>query len=197
MAYFCIVLVRAPTPLYARKNFKSLASAIPEISGPKIQKWAPSPLCGGSGPTSNTMCLPPNNILMCSAIFVQWSRVTVRLTDTANISKNSLHLMHSMQPKKWWTKTWPEISGLVSEVKRAKDWIWWHSDRACKHLAQNRRSERLLKPASTAGTSDAIQQANVTWHKLHWMTLHDRHYFHFISVYSILQIFQHLCNGWS
>jgi len=29
-----------------------------------------------------------------------FSRVTDRQTDTANISKNSLHLMHSMQPKK-------------------------------------------------------------------------------------------------
>jgi len=53
----------------------------------------------------------PNKILICFFVFAQWSRVEPRYrrtdkqtngrTDTANIGNNSLHLMHSVQPKNW------------------------------------------------------------------------------------------------
>jgi len=43
----------------------------------------------------------------------QTDRQTDRQTDTANIGKNSQHLMHSMQPKNSWPKSWTDYYGIL------------------------------------------------------------------------------------
>jgi len=71
---------------------------------------------GGSGPASNTVFRGPpgvftlNSILICVQPFLHSEAGMSRVTDTANIGKNRLHLMRLMRPKKW---NWPNPSYYV------------------------------------------------------------------------------------
>jgi len=85
------------------------------VVGPQLAKFSPTspaPSVGGIRTLSNTMSRGPpavftlNSILMCKAIFAQWSRVEPRDRQTERQSEGqtaitgnySLHITHSMRP---------------------------------------------------------------------------------------------------